>query len=460
MDWILEEPFKTIFAALIGALIGGGAIWGVMRATRRRIHRRDMTAAETDRFNILVADLLHDDDGSERKHIIHALEHYPGLRTLEIGGIHAVIDLGDHAAQVEAAETKGRKILEEKNGDILLWGEVAKHGDGRVLRLRFLSRGGEGGGPANPYALDKSFKMPAQFNTDLASLIAAQAFAAVDPKSEQQEIYAVHRLRGVIDRVGHLVSHDLPGFAPETMAELRLSAANAAITLGDQAGERDALENAVAWCRRVEDTERVNDRELEARAAGTRGIALQTLGEREEGTARLEEAVGAYRSALEVRTRTDLPLDWATTQNNLGTALKTLGEREEGSARLEEAVTAYGHALEVYTRTDLPLQWATTQNNLGVVLRTLGEREEGTARLEEAVTAYRSALEVRTRTDLPLQWAMTQNNLGTVLRLLANARRARPGSRRRSRPTAARWRSSRVRRSTMRALHVEILNRC
>jgi hypothetical protein len=49
-----------------------------------------------------------------------------------------------------------------------------------------------------------------------------------------------------------------------------------------------------------------------------------------------------------------------------------------------------------FTRDRVPLQWATTQNNLGTALQTLGERESGTARLEEAVAAYRVALEERT----------------------------------------------------------------
>ena len=74
--------------------------------------------------------------------------------------------------------------------------------------------------------------------------------------------------------------------------------------------------------------------------------ALQTLGERESGTARLEEAVTAYRAALEENTRDRVPPDWAGTQNNLGTALSRLGERESGTARLEEAVAAYRAALE------------------------------------------------------------------------------------------------------------------
>ena len=75
-------------------------------------------------------------------------------------------------------------------------------------------------------------------------------------------------------------------------------------------------------------------------------MRFRALGERESGTARLEEAVAAYRAALEERTRERVPLHWAMTQNNLGNALLTLGERESGTARLEEAVAAYRAALE------------------------------------------------------------------------------------------------------------------
>ena len=148
------------------------------------------------------------------------------------------------------------------------------------------------------------------------------------------------------------------------------------------------------------------------------GNVLATLGEREGGTARLEEAVVAYRAALEELTRERVPLQWAMTQNNLGNALNALGERESGTARLEQAAAAFRAALEEYTRERVPLHWATIQNNLGNALWGLGEREGGTARLEQAVVAYRAALEERTRDRVPLDWAMTQNNLGAALATL------------------------------------------
>ena len=42
-------------------------------------------------------------------------------------------------------------------------------------------------------------------------------------------------------------------------------------------------------------------------------------------------------------TRERAPLDWAMIQNNLGNALTTLGERESGTKRLEEAATRFSN---------------------------------------------------------------------------------------------------------------------
>ena len=139
-----------------------------------------------------------------------------------------------------------------------------------------------------------------------------------------------------------------------------------------------------------------------------------------------------------------MPLDWAATQNSLGNALQRLGERESGTARLEEAVDAYRAALQEYTRDRVPFQWAATQNNLANALQRLGERESRAARLEEAVAAYRAALQEYTRDRVPLDWAATQNNLGNALAVLANAKWHRSARRRRRLPTVRHCRSTRV----------------
>ena len=73
-------------------------------------------------------------------------------------------------------------------------------------------------------------------------------------------------------------------------------------------------------------------------STSSRATDAGTAGQRH---ARLEEAVGAYREALEESTREQVPLHWATTQNNLGLAFWTLGERESDTEGLEAAVEAY-----------------------------------------------------------------------------------------------------------------------
>ena len=174
------------------------------------------------------------------------------------------------------------------------------------------------------------------------------------------------------------------------------------------------------------------------------GNALTRLGEHESGTARLEEAVAAYRAALEEQTRERVPLGWAMTQMNLGVALVMLGERESGTARLEEAVAAFRAALEERTRERVPLDWAMTQMNLGDALEMLGERESGTARLEEAVAAYRAALEEQTRERVPLMGEDAEQSRRCAHERSASGRAGRRGSRRRWRPIARRWRNRRA----------------
>jgi tetratricopeptide (TPR) repeat protein len=108
----------------------------------------------------------------------------------------------------------------------------------------------------------------------------------------------------------------------------------------------------------------------------------------------LKRSIAVWSDVLALLSRADLPLDWARTQNNLGAALATLGERESGTARLEEAVAAYRAALEEMTRERVPLDWAQTQNNLGNALWTLGERTDDVTVLRAAQTAVGNAFQL------------------------------------------------------------------
>ncbi len=151
--------------------------------------------------------------------------------------------------------------------------------------------------------------------------------------------------------------------------------------------------------------------------------ALYRQGDERGDNSALRSAIEVYGRALADYPRSQAPLDWAMTKNNLGNALEGLGERESGTGKLEEAVAAYRAALTERTRERAPLDWAMTQVNLGVALATLGGRESGTGKLEEAVAAFREALKEWTRERVPLDWATTQVNLGVALATLGGRER-------------------------------------
>jgi tetratricopeptide (TPR) repeat protein len=194
---------------------------------------------------------------------------------------------------------------------------------------------------------------------------------------------------------------------------------------GDEFGDNDALVSAIERCKRLVELLPRERLPLDwAWTQHTLGNALSSLGERESGTEKLEEAVAAYREALKEWTRERVPLDWAASQGGLGNALSSLGERESGTAKLEEAVAAYREALKEYTRERVPLDWASVQMNLAVTLAFHGERESEAAKFEEAVAAYREVLKEWTRERMPFEWGATQNNLGIALSFLGEAEEA------------------------------------
>ena len=63
------------------------------------------------------------------------------------------------------------------------------------------------------------------------------------------------------------------------------------------------------------------------------------------------------------------------TLNNLGTALKTLGERESGTARLEEAIQAFEGAQNVYRKARMLGHESYFENRLNTVRKLLAERK-------------------------------------------------------------------------------------
>ena len=293
------------------------------------------------RIHILIADLEGDARGHHTKKLVRELQRAAGngFRFVRYPRVLKIRTVGDQFKARQSAQDKGRQWLKQKNGDLLIWGEFAKARDGVAASyvLEFLSQA------SNPNAVDFAHrqKFPAEFidavSSAILGLISAEVAIIWDRPGQaiQDELEkAVQRLRSL--------AHQMP------------SALNAEA--------RCALWNSF-------------------------GIALNNLGRMRGSEALIEEAVAAYRAALEETTQERVPHDWAMTQNNLGIARSTLGRMRGSEVLIEEAIAAYRAALEERTQERVPLQWAMTQNNLGNALSDLGQMRGSEAVIEEAVAA-------------------------------------------------------------------------
>jgi tetratricopeptide (TPR) repeat protein len=119
---------------------------------------------------------------------------------------------------------------------------------------------------------------------------------------------------------------------------------------------------------------------MAARSLDSEAAALHEYGRDRGSNVHVVALITLRRKILDTASSDD---DRGKAQNNLGNALVTLGERESGTGRLEEAVAAYRDALKERTRERVPLDWATTQNSLEIALRLLEERKGQKERIND-----------------------------------------------------------------------------
>jgi tetratricopeptide (TPR) repeat protein len=403
--------------------------WPGVSAMVELISRAPVPKTDPERFSVLVAKLNRDANDALGNQIFEVLKEFPGIQALPLDRTLARDTRMTEVMEAEAGEV-ARRCLQESGASVLIWGSVLDR-EHKIAKL-FLTTSsaaqqkGKEGKQYQP-EIGTTIRLPDVFWSDLAQVLLL-AIASRDAEF-QEGSFVADRLPPFIAGVRRLLneSRDRPGWDTDARGSTRVILADALSTLGHQSEQNAPLQEAVeAYRAALQEYTRKRMPLQWARTQNNLGITLARLArldERESGTARLEEAVAAFRAALQEYTRKRMPLQWAWTQTNLGTALSTLGDQSGQNAPLQEAVEAFRAALQEYTRKRMPLDWAMTQNNLGITLARLArldERESGTARLEEAVAAFRAALEELPRERVPLDWAATQTNLGTALGRLGN----------------------------------------
>lgn len=136
----------------------------------------------------------------------------------------------------------------------------------------------------------------------------------------------------------------------------------------------------------------------------------------------LDQAVQAYRNALQCYPKADQPGDCAEEKMDLGVTLWLEAEYVDGdkaNALLDQAMMVFQPLLEAYTQTGSPSEYVPLlQLFLGTALGSEGIRagdDKAPALLDQAVRTCNNALKVLPRTESPDGWADIQVALGNAL---------------------------------------------
>jgi tetratricopeptide (TPR) repeat protein len=424
--------------------------------------------ADPARFSVALTHLANDQDRRIERLIVESLRTLSGVQVLVLDRTISPEGSIPEEAEREGHET-ARALLRVSSANVLVWGTVLSDGALEAPSLYWTTV--TVGMRSQQLLVPQDLRLPKMFWDDLVLVVTLLV------TTESAEFFArrgqrvAHELKPFLDRVQVLLD-GTRNWNASIRNQIVFIAARAHQAIGTQTQSRQHLLKSIGLYRSALGNTTYKDTSEEwlsaknglgialgalgsietspdalAEAAATfreilalptstseaavfqsnLGNALLKLGERENGTEKLHQAVAAYQEASRIWTKQQFPLDWATLESNLGYAFQLIGQREARRELLAASLTAYRRALEEWTRDLVPMYWASAQANLGNTLKIIGEQEAGTESIELATRAYREALGEQSVERDPLAWGEIQNNLGAALMLIAD-RRGDPGS--------------------------------
>jgi len=411
--------------------------------------------APDSRFTVLLSALDGDNDkGLHTGHVLHALKGIEVFGTCEVFKIDS---LGLHSKVTGETLKKGQAWLQEKNADLLIWGEADEVN--RTLTLWFLNREGATTYRDNTRVHPLQTVLPTSFNEDFNAQLYAIAVASIQPVSQELGSYLVDRLKPIVEKLNNLRNNFPPYFTREQQGGIHLASGFAALIIGDQTGERNSTLAAIdsykdalkalsldhdpdGWIaaqvglgealakldrQQVEPQNSHDalaafdaalnapdlDKLTQAWIQVDRGDVLATRGHRETGKGWLDLALAAYQAALwEPGLQQDQPVLWASAQAGRLSVLLELADRGVGSTNLNDVIKESKDALKALEDKNVPFIQAPLQRSLAMALTTFGRRQGSQAALIEAAALLFEVMSVLRLDNTPYEWALTQLGWG------------------------------------------------
>jgi class 3 adenylate cyclase len=201
-------------------------------------------------------------------------------------------------------------------------------------------------------------------------------------------------------------------FEQHRQAELLSSAGRQLSQQGQYFGDADALRQAAVLLRRaLELAQPLSDESFVYQIEQDLGDALEYSLAIGSSVGPTQEAVAAFRAALQWRTPDKAPMLWAHTTTRLAAALNDLGFLNSDPAPLREAIEYLRAVVKRLDPKQHPNEWADAQETLGIVLNLLDDFAPDKDFLKQGASAFRAALTERSRDRDLFAWVSNERAL-------------------------------------------------
>ncbi|MCB1452397.1 MAG: hypothetical protein KDJ43_02030, partial [Rhizobiaceae bacterium] len=129
----------------------------------------------------------------------------------------------------------------------------------------------------------------------------------------------------------------------------------------------------------------------------------------------VDQAIDAFKRALEFRTRDRAPGEWAETSEQLGYAYNRKASITKDPAFYEQAAAYLENALAVYSPQNVPANWASVEFSRLVALRSIATAARDAEKLAEIAARVRAGLAEPALSALPDQMMNFGQELGLAL---------------------------------------------
>ncbi len=379
-------------------------------------------------FEIIVADFFDDPEQKATELVFNTLKTATKslsgdlINVRRAGSAFTPSDFSDNPIVWTQIRNNAQNWLREKEGDLLLWGQVRAGGSALHMRMtQAHALRNERAGYIQPY---DCIDLPYDIDDVLAGYLYGACVSAFIPFDKAQ-VDAFEALLGpALDAARPAISKNMRELDNDEQVRFKVGFGNLLATCGVFKKRPERLKEAEdVYNGALRSMRRTRSELLEGIIKRHLGYVQSTWFDQGGDNNLLEAAIESLREACDSFNKSMFPNEWADLQAMIGQLLFKKDQLDENDSALRESIASFQSALQVFSASTTPRRWGDAKHHLARALQLLGSQSGDLDMIARSAEACREALAVRSKTQSPMLWAATQNNLGSALFMLCQKTR-------------------------------------